>query len=263
MTRRPALAVHRSASGRSPDTVTSGRSGRCSGWCIVLGAQTVAVMLGSPGSAEMAERIETLETSRAGAVDVQDSELRRIERDLHDGAQARLVALGMSLGHGRAEAGRGPRQGRGAAGRGPGRRRAGAARAARPRPRDPSAGTGRPRAGGGAHRAGQRHPDARHAVGRRPPASGVVGGERGLLRGRRGARQRGQARPRRLARHPDRARRAPTSSSRSATTASAAPTRTARGWWGFAAGSRRSTARSRSPARPAVPTTVYAELPCG
>jgi signal transduction histidine kinase len=44
------------------------------------------------------ERIETLETTRAGAVDVQESELRRIERDLHDGAQARLVALGMNLG---------------------------------------------------------------------------------------------------------------------------------------------------------------------
>jgi signal transduction histidine kinase len=43
-------------------------------------------------------RIEALETSRAGAVDVQEAELRRIERDLHDGAQARLVALGMSLG---------------------------------------------------------------------------------------------------------------------------------------------------------------------
>jgi signal transduction histidine kinase len=44
------------------------------------------------------DRIETLETSRAGAVDVQETELRRIERDLHDGAQARLVAVGMSLG---------------------------------------------------------------------------------------------------------------------------------------------------------------------
>jgi signal transduction histidine kinase len=43
-------------------------------------------------------RIETLETSRAGAVDVQETELRRIERDLHDGAQARLVAVGISLG---------------------------------------------------------------------------------------------------------------------------------------------------------------------
>ena len=46
----------------------------------------------------MAERIETLTSSRAGAVNVQESELRRIERDLHDGAQARLVALGMNLG---------------------------------------------------------------------------------------------------------------------------------------------------------------------
>jgi signal transduction histidine kinase len=45
-----------------------------------------------------AHRIERLEASRAGAVDVQEVELRRIERDLHDGAQARLVALGMSLG---------------------------------------------------------------------------------------------------------------------------------------------------------------------
>ncbi len=45
-----------------------------------------------------AHRIERLEASRAGAVDVQETELQRIERDLHDGAQARLVALGMSLG---------------------------------------------------------------------------------------------------------------------------------------------------------------------
>jgi signal transduction histidine kinase len=43
-------------------------------------------------------RIEMLEASRAGAINVQETELRRIERDLHDGAQARLVALGMSLG---------------------------------------------------------------------------------------------------------------------------------------------------------------------
>jgi signal transduction histidine kinase len=43
-------------------------------------------------------RIERLERTRAGAVDAQETELRRIERDLHDGAQARLVSLGMSLG---------------------------------------------------------------------------------------------------------------------------------------------------------------------
>jgi signal transduction histidine kinase len=46
----------------------------------------------------LARRVETLETSRLGAVEEQDAELRRIERDLHDGAQARLVALGLSLG---------------------------------------------------------------------------------------------------------------------------------------------------------------------
>jgi signal transduction histidine kinase len=46
----------------------------------------------------LTERIEVLETTRAGAVDVQETDLRRIERDLHDGAQARLVALGMNLG---------------------------------------------------------------------------------------------------------------------------------------------------------------------
>jgi len=46
----------------------------------------------------LAKRISELETTRAGAVNQQEAELRRIERDLHDGAQARLVALGMSLG---------------------------------------------------------------------------------------------------------------------------------------------------------------------
>ena len=46
----------------------------------------------------LAARVETLETTRLGAVEEQDAELRRIERDLHDGAQARLVALGLSLG---------------------------------------------------------------------------------------------------------------------------------------------------------------------
>ena len=43
-------------------------------------------------------RVEQLERTRAGAVDAQAAELQRIERDLHDGAQARLVALAMDLG---------------------------------------------------------------------------------------------------------------------------------------------------------------------
>jgi signal transduction histidine kinase len=52
--------------------------------------------------AELVERVDELTRTRRGALDVQAHELRRIERDLHDGAQARLVALTMQLG--RAEA---------------------------------------------------------------------------------------------------------------------------------------------------------------
>ena len=48
--------------------------------------------------AELEHRVDELTRTRAGVVDVQTSELRRIERDLHDGAQARLVALSMQLG---------------------------------------------------------------------------------------------------------------------------------------------------------------------
>jgi len=46
----------------------------------------------------LANRVVQLTESRAETVDTQAAELRRIERDLHDGAQARLVSLGMSLG---------------------------------------------------------------------------------------------------------------------------------------------------------------------
>ncbi|HEU5390067.1 MAG TPA: histidine kinase [Streptosporangiaceae bacterium] len=45
----------------------------------------------------LTERVETLTQSRSNAVDTAAAELRRIERDLHDGAQARMVAVGMSL----------------------------------------------------------------------------------------------------------------------------------------------------------------------
>jgi signal transduction histidine kinase len=61
-----------------------------------------AALLGVTEKSALALRVEQLAGSRAEAVDSQSAELRRIERDLHDGAQARLVALGMSLS--RAEA---------------------------------------------------------------------------------------------------------------------------------------------------------------
>lgn len=55
-------------------------------------------LLAPTGAETLAARVQQLTDSRAETVDTQAAELRRIERDLHDGAQARLVALGMSIG---------------------------------------------------------------------------------------------------------------------------------------------------------------------
>lgn len=52
----------------------------------------------APSQAELTERVRVLTETRRDAVDTSAAELRRIERDLHDGAQARLVAMGMDLG---------------------------------------------------------------------------------------------------------------------------------------------------------------------
>ena len=50
------------------------------------------------GVEDLERRVERLTETRAGAVDAAQAELARIERDLHDGAQARLVAAAMDLG---------------------------------------------------------------------------------------------------------------------------------------------------------------------
>ncbi|UNO42084.1 sensor histidine kinase [Streptomyces sp. MST-110588] len=55
-------------------------------------------LLGVGRAEELARRVEDLTRSRAGAVDAADAERRRIERDLHDGAQQRLVSLALNLG---------------------------------------------------------------------------------------------------------------------------------------------------------------------
>ena len=55
-------------------------------------------LLGPTEGARLAIRVRELADSRAETVDTQAAELRRIERDLHDGAQARLAALSMNLG---------------------------------------------------------------------------------------------------------------------------------------------------------------------
>ncbi|MFJ8436878.1 histidine kinase [Kitasatospora sp. NPDC094019] len=53
---------------------------------------------GRASHAQLTRRVAELTETRAEAVGDQAAELRRIERDLHDGAQARLVAIGMTLG---------------------------------------------------------------------------------------------------------------------------------------------------------------------
>jgi signal transduction histidine kinase len=60
-------------------------------------------LLGQPGRADLTARIGELERSRADVVDAAAVERSRIERDLHDGAQQRLVALAMELGRAKAK----------------------------------------------------------------------------------------------------------------------------------------------------------------
>jgi signal transduction histidine kinase len=62
--------------------------------CNDLDRRTAARLLGPP----LTQRVRDLEETRASAVDDSAVRLRRIERDLHDGAQAQMVAVAMKLG---------------------------------------------------------------------------------------------------------------------------------------------------------------------
>jgi signal transduction histidine kinase len=63
----------------------------------------VASALLGPSQNQLQARVDALQASRDRAVDAAEAERRRIERDLHDGAQQRLVALAMDLGMARAK----------------------------------------------------------------------------------------------------------------------------------------------------------------
>ncbi|MFJ8308055.1 MULTISPECIES: histidine kinase [unclassified Streptomyces] len=67
-----------------------------------LDSGAATVLLGPNRAKELERRVEDLAESRAGILDAADLERRRIERDLHDGAQQRLVSLAMNLGIARA-----------------------------------------------------------------------------------------------------------------------------------------------------------------
>ncbi|HEY7324449.1 MAG TPA: histidine kinase [Streptosporangiaceae bacterium] len=108
----PALAVTYLAVG-APSIATAAAA--CAGSVVLLltapwAAQHVAraderlatALLGPSRNEELALRLESLTRSRAAIVAATDAERRRTERDLHDGAQQRLVSLAMNLGMARA-----------------------------------------------------------------------------------------------------------------------------------------------------------------
>lgn len=61
-------------------------------------ARLASALLAPTERARLAGRVRALTASRADTVDASAAELRRVERDLHDGPQARLIALGLNLG---------------------------------------------------------------------------------------------------------------------------------------------------------------------
>jgi signal transduction histidine kinase len=66
-------------------------------WLLRAYGLAARVLLAPAGRAELTQRVQHLAQTRSEAIDTGAAEMRRIERDLHDGAQARLVAMGMTL----------------------------------------------------------------------------------------------------------------------------------------------------------------------
>jgi signal transduction histidine kinase len=75
-----------------------GLAGLVAGPQLLKAHAQIASALLAPTRAEMAAQLGRVTESRSQVVDASAAELRRIERDLHDGAQARLVSVGMSIG---------------------------------------------------------------------------------------------------------------------------------------------------------------------
>ncbi|MFC4999454.1 sensor histidine kinase [Dactylosporangium cerinum] len=67
-------------------------------WLRRVDARFARLFLAPTEAAELRLRVTQLTTTRADTVDAQAAELRRIERDLHDGVQARLVSLSIMIG---------------------------------------------------------------------------------------------------------------------------------------------------------------------
>lgn len=124
----PGLLVGYRRPGSDVDTTLDGEPLTQEGTPILIDGERVGRVVVSPGRApvardvadsaalladsvrsrwELALLVEELEHSRARLLSASDEERRRLERDLHDGAQQRLVALGMRLRIAQRQAGRG------------------------------------------------------------------------------------------------------------------------------------------------------------
>jgi signal transduction histidine kinase len=75
---------------------------------LAAGQAALARLLLDPREAELAAAVADLRRSRVRLVDAFETERRRIERDLHDGVQQRLVALTMTLGRAELDLDEGP-----------------------------------------------------------------------------------------------------------------------------------------------------------
>ncbi|SEP51927.1 Signal transduction histidine kinase [Amycolatopsis saalfeldensis] len=67
-------------------------------WLARQQARFARLVLGPTEAIRLAQRVRRLDQTRSDVTVAQAAELRRIERDLHDGIQSRLVAMGMKLG---------------------------------------------------------------------------------------------------------------------------------------------------------------------
>jgi signal transduction histidine kinase len=82
----------------SPPTATRAAAPWLARWFTETDEGLARALLGPGRRESLAQRVESLARSRADLVAAADAERRRIERDLHDGAQQRLVSLAMNLG---------------------------------------------------------------------------------------------------------------------------------------------------------------------
>ena len=143
---------------RSPRSCTTPRCSRSPSSCAAAGAAAALALRNERLDAELRARYEELRASRARLVAAGDDARRRIERDLHDGAQQHLVSLALTLRLARLATEDGTKAAT-FLDAGDRRAQAGPRRAARAGPRHPPRGADRARPGGGARR--PRRPRAR------------------------------------------------------------------------------------------------------